>query len=122
MMVSGSRARRLRWRWRGRSMPRSVAVMTRSLARREAEAVVNLGDRDAERCAVGEELLPIRVDVRLVAAAAQELEQHLAMAGRRGREQRSLALLGAEPTVDAVVGCGDARGERMRHAGVVVLG
>ena len=90
-------------------------------ARREAEAVVNLGDRDAERCVAGEELAPGRVDVRLVAAAAQQLEQHLAMARRRRREQRSLALLGAEPAVDAVVGGGDAGRERMRDAGVVVL-
>ena len=89
-------------------MPRSVAVITRSLARREAEAVVDLGDRDAERRVAREELLPGRVDVRLVAAAAQELEQHLAMAGRRRREQRSLALLGTEPAVDAIVGGGDA--------------
>jgi hypothetical protein len=88
----------------------------------EAEAVVDLADRDAERRVAHEEALPVGVDVRLVAAVAQELEQHLAVT-RRGRgQQRSLPLLGAEPPVDPVVGCGDAGRERMRHTRVVVLG
>ena len=101
-------------------MPRSVAVITRRrrVAKRKpsciSATVIPSGD------VAGEELGPAGEDVRLVTAAAQELEQHLAMARRRRREQRSLALLDTEPAVDAIVGCCDAGGERVRDAGVVV--
>ena len=104
-MVSGSRARR-------RLLPLSRALHAEIGGRDDAQAC---GSRSESRRRTSATAIPsaasparnssqVAYDLRLVAAAAQQLEQHLAMPRRRRCEQRALALLGAEPAVDAVIG------------------
>ena len=67
-------------------------------ARRDPYALRELRDGHREMRVAGEELLPTRDHRGLEAAVAHEVEHHLAVPGRRGREQRALL---RRPTANA---------------------